>query len=245
MFDAQMRSNSFGFHPTTISPVAKEVMEGIVHDLGNLIQIAVSAMNILGRSEAVSTDASLTLVIERGKKSLETACDLVRQTMSRARCENAIVTDCEATDISACVSEIRTIVQSICENHVNLSIDISSDLPDINCSRPDLQNAILNLVLNARDATPVGGAVSLTVQSGLVGPAQKGIVVEVSDTGLGMDEFTRTRAAEPFFTTKSPGKGTGLGLSMVKRFASSVGGSVHIASKPNFGTTIKINLPTS
>jgi signal transduction histidine kinase len=245
MLQAQMCSTSFGSHPAAVNPVVKDAMEGIVHDLGNLIQIAVSAMNVLGRSEAVSTDAKLTPVIERARKSLETACDLVRQTMGRARAEGAAANEPDVTDIAACVTEIKTVVESICEHHVDLSIDISSDLPNVRCSRPDLQSAILNLVLNARDATPVGGAVSLIVQSGLVGPAQMGIVVQVSDTGTGMDEPTRAKAAEPFFTTKSPGKGTGLGLSMVKRFAGSVGGSVHIASKPNLGTTIKVNLPAS
>jgi CheY-like chemotaxis protein len=112
-----------------------------------------------------------------------------------------------------------------------------------------LESAILNLALNARDAMPKGGTLTLSghprEREGLARGAVDTVVLEVSDSGEGMTKEVVGRALEPFFTTKPAGKGTGLGLSMVYGFVRQWGGSVHIYSEPSVGTTVRLMLPVA
>jgi CheY-like chemotaxis protein len=139
---------------------------------------------------------------------------------------------------------------------VKLHLDLEPGLPPVIADKNQLELALLNLSVNARDAMPDGGRISIAAgvdsalahaaeghRSGL--PAGRYVRLAVSDTGCGMDAETLARAIEPFFSTKGIGKGTGLGLSMVHGVANQLGGALHIDSKPGLGTTVEIWLPIS
>jgi CheY-like chemotaxis protein len=131
-------------------------------------------------------------------------------------------------------------------------VDAATGLPPAKADPNQLEMALLNLGVNARDAMPEGGTLRITVdldqvhaghRSGLLPGAY--VRLSVADTGAGMDEATLARAVEPFFSTKGIGKGTGLGLSMVHGLASQLGGALNIESRPGIGTNIELWLPTS
>ena len=214
---------------------------GVVHDLGNLIQIAMSALNIISRNPTIANGA-LGPVVARAMTSLEQAGALVRQTMGSAderRGQTLVLT--EAVCVRACLDEIAALLASLCEPAVSLLVEGSVELPLVRCNRLNLQNAILNLVLNARDAMPAGGTIAIVLKPIL--PQGSGLEVQVVDSGMGMSRETLERAFDPFFTTKDPGRGGGMGLAMVKRFTQKAGGSVDIASAPGAGATVTMRLP--
>jgi CheY-like chemotaxis protein len=130
---------------------------------------------------------------------------------------------------------------------VQIGLELAPDLCPVKVDPTQLEAAVLNVAVNARDAMPEGGTLTIrTVEAG-ADPERGGraVLLSVSDTGEGIDEETRARVFEPFFTTKSVGKGTGLGLSQVYGFATQSGGDVFIESAPGHGTTITILLPCS
>jgi signal transduction histidine kinase len=213
----------------------------VVHDLGNLIQIAASAVNMIARSPRISHDSGLDSILARAKASLESAGALVRQTVGRGATALTKVSQ-ESVDLSACVGEIQSLIAWVCTPDITLTSDIAPNLPPVSCSALDLQNALLNLLINARDAMPEGGEISITGRCREFGAA---VEFAVRDNGLGMDTATRLRAFNPWFTTKSEGRGSGLGLAMVKRFADDAGGRVDIWSAPGVGTTVTLYLPTA
>jgi CheY-like chemotaxis protein len=134
---------------------------------------------------------------------------------------------------------------------VQINTEFDHDLPAICVDPNQLELALLNLALNARDAMPIGGHLTIAAhcQSAQAGPGQlqhgSYVCISVRDSGTGMDELTVRRATEPFFTTKGTGKGTGLGLSMVDGLAAQSGGAMRILSHLGEGTTVELWLPTS
>jgi CheY-like chemotaxis protein len=134
---------------------------------------------------------------------------------------------------------------------IELTLEFPSDLPPILADANQLELALLNLALNARDAMQGGGKLSIAASAESQGKPRPGqplsageyVRISIADTGTGMDDATLAKATEPFFTTKGPGKGTGLGLSMVHGLAAQSGGLLKIHSEPNVGTTIELWLP--
>jgi signal transduction histidine kinase len=219
--------------------VPTETTASIIHDLGNLIQIASSAVNIVARNPSILT-ANLEAVIAGAKTSLERAGALVRQNMSMAR-ERASAR--EQVRVAACLAEVATLVQITWEGRIRLDVRTDWDLPFVQCDPLALQNAVLNLLLNARDAMPNGGIISVRAEAILLG-SREGVELRVADSGLGMKPDTIARAFDPFFTTKSDGLG-GVGLPTVERFVQDVGGRVLIESDFGVGTTVRLQLPAS
>ncbi|UCI19060.1 ATP-binding protein [Mesorhizobium sp. B2-1-8] len=212
---------------------------GIVHDLGNLIQVASSALNRLARDPGVSATPALVLVIASARTALERAGGLVRHTISLAR-ENH--TEIEHADVATCLAEIETFIRTAWDPNIRLAVRVRPDLPLAKCDRMDLQNAVLNLVFNARDAMPNGGLISIEAAAIGEGSDATQIDLRVADNGIGMTRETIACAFDPFFTTKGEGLG-GVGLPMVKRFAGQSGGSVEIESMLGSGTTVILRLP--
>ena len=134
---------------------------------------------------------------------------------------------------------------------VRIAVDIPSDLPSVQIDRNQFELALLNLGLNARDAMPSGGTLTITARSvdgaRIPEKLERGSYVQLSvaDNGVGMDADTLKRASEPFFTTKPVGKGSGLGLSMVHGLILQSGGALQIASRPNEGTIVSLWLPVA
>ena len=151
------------------------------------------------------------------------------------------------TDVGALVDGMSGMLRSVLPSGIELGSAGVSTCRAL-CDAAAVEQMVLNLVTNARDAMPEGGTVTLTVEPPMgAGPSRpawmpKGTFVRlaVSDTGLGMDEATRTRALEPFFTTKPPGAGTGLGLPMVFGLAKQQGGFLDLRSAPGKGTTASL-----
>jgi signal transduction histidine kinase len=212
---------------------------GIVHDLGNLIQVASSALNRMARDPGVSTTPALQPVVASARSALERAGALVRQTVGLAYRHQAGM---ELTNVRACLTELETLIHGTWEPNIRLEIRTNSDLPFAMCDRLGLQNAVLNLVFNARDSMPDGGLISIEASTVFPDPAATMIEVRVGDSGIGMTPDTMVRAFDPFFTTKGKGLG-GIGLPMVKRFAEEHGGSVDVESKLGSGTTMILRLP--
>jgi CheY-like chemotaxis protein/two-component sensor histidine kinase len=155
-------------------------------------------------------------------------------------------------DVAALVAGMADLIDSTSGPRVRVELDLAPDLPPARADTNQLELAILNLAVNARDAMPDGGTLSIAARPETASPGQMpGLVpgdylrLTVADTGSGMDEATLARAIEPFFSTKGVGKGTGLGLSMVHGLAAQLGGALAISSKPGLGTAVDLWLPVS
>jgi signal transduction histidine kinase len=212
---------------------------GLIHDLGNLIQIASSAVNIIARNPGVHA-ADLGSAIAGAKTSLERAGALVRQTIGMAS-ERAAAA--EQVRVGACLADIEKLLHITWADHIRLDVRADPDLPPVTCDSLALQSAVLNLLFNARDAMPNGGVISIRAEAIALDYGQ-GIELRVADSGVGMKPETIARAFDPFFTTKSDGLG-GVGLPMVERFAQDTGGRVLIESEYGVGTTVRLQLPAS
>ncbi|TSE07864.1 ATP-binding protein [Mesorhizobium intechi] len=212
---------------------------GIVHDLGNLIQVASSALNHLARDPTVSAAPALGPVIAGAKTALERAGGLVRQTIGAA---GGICSDIQQANVGECLAEIETLIRGAWDASIRLKVRLESNLPLIRCDRTGLQNAVLNLLFNARDAMPDGGLISVDVALVPERSADGQVHIRVEDNGIGMSRETMGRAFDPFFTTKGEGLG-GVGLPMVKSFAEEAGGSVIVQSTLGAGTAVTLRLP--
>jgi signal transduction histidine kinase len=211
---------------------------GVVHDLGNLIQVALSGLNRVARDPAISCTPDLEPVIASARTALHSAGALVRETIGGPRESSR---ESATTDIGACLIELEALIGSTLEPGIDVRLRFASDLPLAGCDRLGLQNAVLNLIFNAREAMPDGGLISINAAA-VVSGEDVAIELRIVDSGIGMKPETVVRAFDPFFTTKGPGLG-GVGLPMVKRFAEETGGSVGIESTFGAGTIVILRLP--
>jgi signal transduction histidine kinase len=219
---------------------AEQSTAGIVHDLGNLIQVASSALNLVARDPSVSAAPALEPVIGSARTALQRAGALVRETIGRAEAQHR---ELEQASVGSCLTEIETLIRSAWEPNIQIELRVRPDLPSVLCDHLSLQSAVLNLVFNARDAMPDGGSISIDAAA-VVQDLATLIELRIEDSGIGMTQETVARAFDPFFTTKGKGLG-GVGLPMVKRFAEEHGGSVDIESTFGSGTTVVLRLPAA
>jgi CheY-like chemotaxis protein len=188
-------------------------------------------------------------LIDGALQSAERAKTLVQRLLAFARRQPLQPV---AVDIAGLVNGIAGLIGSTLGPAIDISIKCDADLPPAQADPNQLEMALLNLAVNARDAMPNGGKLTVRVssESAVAGgkpylaPGQY-VVLSVTDSGVGMDEATLARAVEPFFSTKGVGKGTGLGLSMVHGLAAQLGGRLTIESGLNTGTTASLWLPFS
>ena len=154
----------------------------------------------------------------------------------------------EAIDVASLLAGMEDLIRGSITRAIVLTVTIGEDLCAARADRTQLELAILNLVINAKDAMPDGGQLSVAASRASAGeharlPTGAYVRIEVEDTGSGMPEEVLRRAVDPFYTTKAVGKGTGLGLSMVDGFAAQSGGALHLSSTPGRGTRATIFLP--
>ncbi|GLS32552.1 Histidine kinase-, DNA gyrase B-, and HSP90-like ATPase [Mesorhizobium albiziae] len=147
----------------------------------------------------------------------------------------------EQVSANICLAEVETLIRCVWEPKIHLEVRVGADLPAVQCDRLGLQDALLNLVFNARDAMPDGGLISIEGETVVEG-ANVLVELRIEDSGIGMTQETVLRAFEPFFTTKDKGLG-GVGLTTVKHLAEQHGGSVDIESTLGSGTTVILRLP--
>ncbi len=210
---------------------------GVAHDFNNLLTV------ILGNAEMLSADPRVPdearALAELIVGAAERGSTLTRQLLAFARRQSLNPTD---VDVNALIGETHDLLRRALPSNVEIALRLAPDLPPALVDRGQLATALLNLVLNARDALPQGGHIAIATRlveaPGL--PAQ--IEIAVADNGEGMTEAVKARAFEPFFTTKEVGKGSGLGLSSVYGFAVQSGGGVTIESEAGQGTTVRVLL---
>ena len=218
---------------------------GVAHDFNNLLTPITGALDLLMRRFG-STDERVGRLIGNAVEAAERATVLVQRLLGFARRQ---ILETRPTDVSALVENMGDLIRSSVGPDVELAVELAT--PVYGMVDPNqLELAILNLCVNARDAMPEGGRLTivldeLDLRAGeVIGTAAgRYVSVAVADTGHGMDQETLARAIEPFYSTKALGKGTGLGLSMVHGLASQLGGGLRIASEPGIGTRIEMLLP--
>jgi len=217
---------------------------GVAHDFNNLLTPIVGSLDLLQRRG--TGDARERRMIAGALLSAERAKTLVQRLLAFARRQPLRPT---GVDLAQLVEGMAELITRTSGPHVSLEIDIEPGLPPVQTDPNQLEMAILNLAVNARDAMEKGGTLTIAARVDEVdnghSELQPGRYVRVSvkDTGVGMDEETLARAVEPFFSTKGIGKGTGLGLSMVHGLVAQLGGTISISSEVNVGTTVELWLP--
>lgn len=218
---------------------------GVAHDFNNLLTPIVGSLDIL---RTKISDARLQKLLDGALQSSERARTLVARLLAFARRQNLETLPVDVKDLIAGMEELvrRSIGPTIA-----LSVDLAADVPAAMVDPHQLELAILNLAVNARDAMPEGGQLSISVDRSIAGAGEVGLSagiyvrIAVADSGAGMDAETLARAVEPFYSTKGVGKGTGLGLSMVHGLAAQSGGRLTLNSKPGTGTVAEILLPAA
>lgn len=218
---------------------------GIAHDFNNLLTPIMGSLDLLQR-RGFGGERERKL-IEGAVLSTERARTLVQRLLAFARRQPLQAT---AIDIGKLVHDLSDLIASTCGPRIRLVLDIADGLPPAKADANQIEMALLNLTVNARDAMPNGGTLRIAAVLDQVSADQDlglrpggYIRLSVIDTGQGMDEETIAKAIEPFFTTKGVGQGTGLGLSMVHGLAAQLGGGLRIESAPGQGTAIHLWLP--
>jgi signal transduction histidine kinase len=219
---------------------------GVAHDFNNLLSAVLGGLHLLERRLELG-DREQNLVTQM-RHAAEQGAELVRRMMAFARKQELSPTSV-APD-SLCTS-VAGLVEHTLGGTVQIDWNCTADLPNIYADRSQLELALVNLIINGRDAMPQGGRIEVSIDEleqesddpDLKLPAGRYVSIRVSDQGEGIPESLINRVTEPFFTTKEAGKGTGLGLSMVSGFVQQSGGRMSIHSRPGEGTTIELYFP--
>ncbi len=208
---------------------------GIAHDFNNLLTIVVANLDRVQRM--TDGDARLARPLANAVTGAERAAELTAQLLAFARRQPLEPAE---HDLNRLIADAEHLAAATLPAGTRLTLDLAAEPLPVRVDASQTTNAVLNLIVNARDAMPAGGTVTIRTRR-----APDGVVLEVADAGIGMDAATQARAFEPFFTTKAVGEGTGLGLSQVYGFVTQTGGSVAIDSVPGAGTTVHIVLPSA
>ena len=213
---------------------------GVAHDFNNLLAPIIGGLDILKR-RGVGGEREQRL-IDGALQSADRAKVLVQRLLAFARRQPLQVS---AVALRPMLDELRELLTSTLGPRVEIAIAIDPRVTAVTADRNQLEMAILNLSVNARDAMPEGGRLTISAIPAEGPDEQPFVELAVADTGSGMDEETLARAAEPFFSSKGVGKGTGLGLSMVEGLTAQLGGAMRIESAPDEGTTVILSLPAA
>jgi signal transduction histidine kinase len=220
---------------------------GVAHDFNNLLGV------ILGESEILldrSHDEAAVHGLEMIKKSAERGAALTRQLLAFGRRQ---ILEPRVLNLNVILGEVEKLLRRVIGEDIALEFQTDAKLGSVEADPAQLEQVIVNLAINARDAMPTGGKLTITtanvkldesyVDRRVVVQPGSYVQLSVTDTGSGMDELTQSRIFEPFFTTKEVGKGTGLGLATVYGVVKQSGGYIWVHSEPGHGTAFKIYLP--
>jgi PAS domain S-box-containing protein len=216
---------------------------GVAHDFNNLLAVILGSLALL--KKAIPEDTRATRLLERAIQGAERGATLTTRLLAFARRQELKF---EVVRLQVLIPDMLDFLRHSVGPAIAVGVDIGPEVNPVEVDANQLELALMNLAVNARDAMPQGGTLTITCRNGLGGQANglpRGDYVQicVADSGEGMSEETLARAKEPFFTTKGIGKGTGLGLSMVHGFTAQSGGVMDIASRPGSGTTVTLWLP--
>jgi two-component system, cell cycle sensor histidine kinase and response regulator CckA len=221
---------------------------GIAHDFNNLLTAVLGYSEIA--LEQLPQDSNVRHAVDQVKKAGERAASLTRQLLAFSRSQ---ALSPQVLDLNVVVADMDTMLRHVIGEDIELITELAPYLGHVKADRSQIEQVIMNLVVNSRDAMPNGGCLHIQTEAIEVDEATAAKLIglkpgplallTVSDTGCGMDAETQARIFEPFFTTKGPGKGTGLGLSTVYGVVKQSGGSISVESSPGAGTTFKVYLP--
>jgi PAS domain S-box-containing protein len=218
---------------------------GVAHDFNNLLMAVLANLQLLRKR--LPSDPRLLHLADGAIQGAERGASLTQRLLAFARRQELSIGPIDLATLARGMMDLlgRSTGQSI-----RLDLNLQEDLPPANADANQLELALLNLVLNARDAMPDGGTISISLELREVREADElapgeYLRLAVVDTGMGMDEATIQRAIDPFFSTKEPGRGTGLGLSMIHGLAVQLDGALRLTSKVGHGTTAELWLPAA
>ncbi len=221
---------------------------GVAHDFNNLLTAILGYSNLV--LEELEPGHPARADVEQMRRAGESAASLTQQLLAFSRKQ---ILQPQVLDLNDVVSRAESLLQRLIGEHIRLVTALDPSLDRVNADPGQLEQVIVNLAINARDAMPEGGKLTIetanveldeayVLQHGGSSPGSH-VMLAVSDTGVGMDAETRARIFEPFFTTKRRGEGTGLGLSTVYGIVTQSGGSIWVYSEPTRGTTFKVYFP--
>jgi signal transduction histidine kinase/CheY-like chemotaxis protein len=212
---------------------------GIAHDFNNILTAVNGCLEMIARRP--DDPERVERLARNAAGAADRGAQLIRQLLTFSRRQNLKP---QVLDPNALLLEMATLARKALGDAIPLKLDLGEGLDRVCVDAGELQAAILNLLSNARDAMPGGGAVTIRTRNAIAGArGEPYVALSVIDTGEGMDAATVARVFEPFFTTKDVGKGTGLGLSQVYGFVQSAGGFVDIHTEPGQGATVSLHLP--
>lgn len=211
-----------------------QLAAGIAHEIGTPLNVISGNAEYL-RAEHENVEELQTIVDEVTRIS-----HLVQRLLSFARQEELQI---QAVDVAAVIESVLSLTQHQMERKgVRVTVSVAADVPPVSADRGQLQQVVLNLVMNAWQAMPAGGDLTIAARAdGL----DESVIMEIEDTGRGIATEHLPRIFEPFYTTKDVGEGTGLGLAIVQRIVEDHGGSIEIRSPQGHGTTVELSLPAS
>ncbi len=220
---------------------------GVAHDFNNLLAVILGSLSLLKKS--ISDDPRTSRLLEGAIQGAERGATLTKRLLAFARRQELKL---EAVEVQHLVPDILDFLRQSVGPTITIEADIPADLHPVKIDANQFELALMNLAVNARDAMPRGGVLTISCRDEIAIPQNalpknlpRGNYVRISmaDTGVGMDEATLAKAMEPFFTTKGIGKGTGLGLSMVQGLTAQSGGAMQISSQEGTGTVVSLWLP--
>ncbi len=216
---------------------------GVAHDFNNLLSVITGYGDMLLKSLPEGPQLKRTREI---MKAAERASTLTRQLLTFSRKD---VIEPQTIDLNRIVRDMNTMLRRLIGEDLELSTILEEDLPPILADTTRVEQVLMNLAVNARDAMPRGGKVTIKTSRVRLGAPREGVpagsyvLLHVQDTGTGMDAYTRAHVFEPFFTTKEKGKGTGLGLATVYAIVQQCQGHIRVTSRLGSGTTFRIHFP--
>jgi signal transduction histidine kinase len=215
---------------------------GIAHDFNNMLTVVLANLD-KARRMGPKDDVRVQRSLSHATQAAERAAELTDRLLSFARKQPLQAT---RQDPNAIVASIESLIERTFGNHIEIDTSLAEDVWPVVVDRNQMESAVLNLAVNAQQAMPNGGRLSLRT-SNVVDPTEPGpgewVLLEVRDNGAGMSAEVKARAFEPFYTTKAVGEGTGLGLSQVYGFIRQSNGFVSIESEPGEGSAVRIFLP--
>ncbi|WP_278401212.1 ATP-binding protein [Stutzerimonas kunmingensis] len=223
---------------------------GIAHDFNNLLTGIIGSLDLMQRRHQRNESLELERYIGAAVTSAQRAAALTQRLLAFSR-QQAL--DLKPVDVNQLVASLEDLLHRTTGENITIETRLSAGLLPACMDVNQLESALINLVINARDAMPYGGRITLSTASFTMGetpdPKKRGmsageyVLLSVTDTGTGMAPNVMTRAFEPFFTTKPIGQGTGLGLSMVYGYIKQAKGYIQIESEPDIGTRVHLYLP--
>jgi len=224
---------------------------GVAHDFNNLLTAIIGYSDLIG--ERLDPSEPTARDISEIRKAADRAASLTRQLLAFSRKQ---LLSPSVINLNDTTSGLLQMLPRVIGDHIRTTANLSDNLAPVKADVSQMEQVFINLVLNARDAMPMGGLLSietanvvlddeLLANESLTVPPGQYVMLAIGDTGTGMDAATRERAFEPFFTTKPKGKGTGLGLATVYGIIDQSEGAIYLDTAPGHGTTVRIYLPAT